>query len=228
MAFPTVESLTEQAFASATTDHNVTMPATVNSGDLLLVVFMQFGGTTITTPSGWTRIAAPGSIGGAVYAKSAAGTEGGTNVNFQTNTNASAAAHLYRMTGWHGTVSGGVEVGTPAESGAGSPDPSSTTPSWGSADTLWIAYGCCLDDDVAFTGYPTGFTNGDYVVSGAGTNAGCEVGTARKEDTSASLDPDSFTLASTEAWISGTIAVRPGSAGGGLAPSSLSLLGVGA
>ena len=36
MAFPTVESITETAFASDATAHDVDMPATVNAGDLLL------------------------------------------------------------------------------------------------------------------------------------------------------------------------------------------------
>src|SRR4030065_2965123 len=57
LAAPAVASVTETAFGSDTTTHNITMPATVNAGDLLIVLFANDGRATVTPPAGWREMA---------------------------------------------------------------------------------------------------------------------------------------------------------------------------
>ena len=107
LAAPVVTSVTETAFGTDTTDHYVNMPATVNAGDLLIVLFTNDRNETVTTPAGWTALASDANgqaVRLSVYYKIAAGTEDGTTVNFVTSSTEQAAAQVYRITNWHGTT----------------------------------------------------------------------------------------------------------------------------
>lgn len=50
-AAPTVSSITESTFNSGALSHAVSMPATVTTGDLLLVIVTNNGDATVTTPN---------------------------------------------------------------------------------------------------------------------------------------------------------------------------------
>ncbi|NIA67782.1 hypothetical protein HBA54_04190 [Pelagibius litoralis] len=223
MAFPSTSNPTTSAFGTDTTTHNVSMPGTVNSGDLLITCFAPYmtSSDSITTPAGWTlldsashTITGINQIFAAWYAKVADGTEGGGTVNFATSVAATAAAQTYRVTDWFGSISG-VEVAASAvTSGGTAPNPPSLSPSWGAEDTLWITGGGAGDDDVAWTGAPTNYSNLTSVISGGGTDNGCSVGTARRELNSSTQDPSSFTLAANEGFVVQTLAVRPAAAAG--------------
>ena len=107
LAVPVVASVTETAFGTDTTDHYVNIPATVNAGDLLIVLFTNDGSATVTIPSGWTELASDtrwSSVWLSVYYKIAAGTEGGTTVDFVTSAAEEAAAQVYRISNCHGTT----------------------------------------------------------------------------------------------------------------------------
>ncbi len=108
MAFPIVESVTATVFdTAAATSHLVAMPAVVNSGELLVAEFVNPGAGTVTTPTGWTQLhttVSGGSVRLGSYYKVAAGTEGGTTVDFVTSGTVKALAHVYRVSGWHGTT----------------------------------------------------------------------------------------------------------------------------
>ncbi|MCK4843505.1 MAG: hypothetical protein KAS83_00835, partial [Dehalococcoidia bacterium] len=97
LAAPVVTSVTETTFGSDTTDHYVSMPATVDAGNLLIVLFTNDGSDTVTTPAGWNELASnsiPNRVRFSVYYKIAAGTEGGTTVNFVTAGSEQAAAQV--------------------------------------------------------------------------------------------------------------------------------------
>ena len=130
LAAPLVDSVTETGFGTGTTDHYVDMPATVNAGDLLIVLFTNNRVATVTIPGGWTELASDTSgshIRASVYYKVAAGTEGGTTVNFVTSAAEEAAAQVYRITDWHGTTP--PEISTAATGTSTRPDPASLDPS---------------------------------------------------------------------------------------------------
>jgi len=214
ITFPDVQSITETQFSSATTAHLVNMPASVSAGDLLMILFANNTAATITNPSGWTQkwnfTPAGNNVTGACFVKVAAGTEGGTTVDVVTSSAKTAAAQVYRIDNWHGSLSD-IEVGTLVESGGlgTTPNPPSLTASWGSKDNLWIAATQYGEDDVLVSAYPANYGTGTDTVSGAGSNAGCSVGSAQRDLTTATEDPGTFTLAAPEEWIANTIVVRP-------------------
>lgn len=203
-------TITEQ-FPSASSSHSVDMPATVNAGDLLLLFFSANDSPSISTPSGWTKIYDHSSFGieGACFAKDADGSEDGTSVSVSIAASKPACAQVMRFSGWHGTISGGVEGTSRDESGGTIPDPPNLTPSWGGAENIWIAVRHSGSDDVTSSSGPANYTNLQDVVSGAGSGNGCSLGTARRTLDASSEDPSSFQLASHDVSVTATVAVRP-------------------
>ena len=214
LAAPVVASVTETAFGSDTTGHNVTMPATVNAGDLLIVLFTNDGDATVTTPSEWTELAsneADGAVRLSVYYKIAAGTEGGTTVNFVTSASEQAAAQVYRITDWHGTTP--PEISTAATETSTAPDPAFLDPAgWGVSNTLWLAVaGQDRGDQSGTLAYPISYINGTSTQSSSAVGC-CRIHSARRVLlTATSEDPGPFTIPVTEQWVAFTIAVRPAS-----------------
>lgn len=213
MAFPTVASSASFVTGSNSTTHNVTMPATVNAGDLLIVIASKglFSNTTITTPAGWSVITtsthSPDAIRVASYYKIAAGTEGGTTVNFATGDSCGLAARIYRITGWHGTT---PPEGAAATTSTGNPP--SLTPSWGAEDTLWIAaLGSGLTTQVPASP-PTSYANLGTANDNIGNNNRAKVSTADRSRNAATEDPGAFVSATANTIIGLTIAIRPSNA----------------
>ena len=211
LAAPVVASVTETAFGTATIDHYVNMPVTVNAGDLLIVLFTNDGSATVTTPAGWSLLASDDNephVRLSVYYKIAAGTEGGTTVNFITSGVEQAAAQVYRITDWHGTTP--PEISTAATGTSTRPNPASLDPAgWDVADTLWLAVaGQDRGDQSGTTAYPASYTDGISTLSSEGT-ASCRTLSARRVLAAASEDPGAFTIPVSEEWVAFTIAVRP-------------------
>ena len=226
MATPTYESETGTAIATRSTTHNINMPAIVNSGDLLVVNIMflirTLGGSLGTTPTGWTLEGSNVTdVGGswryihAVYTNDSDGTEGGTTVDFPTNSAFNCAALVHRISNWGGTLATDVALSASAENQNSNPDPTSLTPSWGSDTTLWLAFYGAADDDATKSADPTSYTDSGDQVAGAGTNDSCECASARRANTTATENPGTFTLSQSEAWSTFTFAVKPATAGGG-------------
>ena len=216
LAAPVVASVTETAFGTDTTDHNVDMPATVNAGDLLIVLFTNDGGATVTTPAGWSLLASDTggpSVRLSVYYKIAAGTEDGTTVNFVTSASEQAAAQVYRITDWQGTTP--PEISTAATATSTAPDPAFLDPAgWGVSNTLWLAVaGQDRGDQSGTLAYPISYTDGISTQSSDPATTGvCRTHSARRVLlTATSEDPGPFTIPVTEQWIAFTIAVRPAS-----------------
>lgn len=232
MAFPTVSDITETSVLNSPQEE-FDLPATVDSGDLLLAVIAsdEFGTFTATPPTGWTEIARSNETGvvGYIIAKVADGTEDGGTVTLTTGTGTDPiAAQCYRIKNWFGAI-GGVEAAASAYAAASTVDPPSLTPTWGAADTLWIAAMVAGDDNATVSAYPSNYTNGVDTVAGDAINFSCSCGTARRELNASSENPGTFTLSELEGVVGYTIAVRPAAGGGGGTPyySGMSLMGVG-
>jgi hypothetical protein len=211
LAAPVVASVTETAFGSDTTNHNVTMPGTVNEGDLLIVLFTNEGSATVTTPDGWTTLAsnaANAAVRLSVCYKTAAGTEAGTVVDFVTSAAEQAAAQVYRITDWHGTTP--PEISTAATGTSTAPNPASLNPAgWDVASTLWIAVaGQDRGDQSGTTAYPASYADGTSTVSSF-TTGSCRIYSASRVLAAASENPGAFTIPVWEEWVAFTIAVRP-------------------
>ena len=214
MAFPQVAAHIGQTFDPAATTHNVTMPSTVNAGDLLIVLLVWSNTNSISNPSGWSNLFQTSFSGrrGGGWLKVAAGTEGSTNVNFSTSSSSKMAARVYRVTGWFGDAAG-VEA-TGAATGSGStPNPASLTPSWGAAETLWLANAHAWTDATSVTSYPSNYSNGAFSIV---NSENAIIASARRELSASSEDPATFTLNDSGNWLASTIAIQPA---GGTAPS---------
>src|SRR3990167_1346531 len=148
MTFATVESAATQNLGANSVNHNVTMDATVNSGDGLVVSIIVNSNTTFTTPLGWTsevqRNDAVPSCRVAVFKRVADGTEGGTSVNFITASSCGGTVHKWRLSNWWGVLDG---IESSSSNGA---DPPSLTPSWGALDTTFFAI--VADDTTSWSG----------------------------------------------------------------------------
>ena len=210
LAAPLVAAVTETAFGTDTTDHNVDMPATVDAGDLLIVLFTNDENTTVNTPTGWSLMTSDTNgphVRLSVYYSIAAGTEGGTTVNFVTTSAEEAAAQVYRIANWHGTTP--PEISTAATGTNTTPDPSSLDPAgWDVADTLWIAVAGQDRGEQGTPTYPASYTDGISTLSSSG-NGRCQIHSARRVLAAALEDPGAFTVPVSEQWIAFTIAVRP-------------------
>ncbi len=219
--FPSVVEVKQTTFNSDTTTHNVDMPDAVDSGDLLLTFFtndMASGGTT-TTPAGWTLIATNtrnNQVRGTVFAKSAAGTEDGTQVDFVTSANERAAAQVYRIPAgqWSGTVgAGGIEASSFVPGAAtNTPNPPSLSPSWGAEPNLWFAY-VAASAHTLTDSYPTGYGNGIHSIPATTGTTSASTSAARKIAASASEDPGTFSMSTSNDGVAFTVAIRPASSG---------------
>jgi hypothetical protein len=217
MAFPTVEEILTQGFSPETTSHSVDMPTTVNSGELLLVIIIAHCTSTTTpgiaTPTNWEDLEYQEypyiGINCGVYQKKASGDEGGTTVDFVTTNGSTVAAIILRVSNWGENTTSDIDVSISNLQFTSNPNPSSVTAGWGSDDNLFIAYACFTDDDATFIAAPTNYTNLTYVVSGGGSNYGCEVGVAFREYASSNDDPGTFTLSQSQSGWAGTIVIRP-------------------
>lgn len=185
--FPKVRA-TALSSNSANVSIDVTLPTGYQVGDLLIIA-VAVSGTNIgmATPSGWTAIATTGALSFA-YWKIADGSEG-TFVdvgNLLVRRYAAVSYAIYDYTG-----------ATPIEGvGTTGLNAPSLDPSWSETiDALWIAIATTQGTDGAFSAAPTGFDNlliRESIDGVAGTSQ-ATIATARKEDTSVTLDPDSFT-----------------------------------
>jgi hypothetical protein len=175
------------------------------------------GATTITDPTDWTekrdRQYSQGDVRQHTWigAIELTGSESGT-FNVATNVGLSAVAQIYRYAaGTHGGVDG-VEVTAHVEAEAANPDPPSLTPSWGAADTAWIAVCTFEDSDFVATAAPSSYTGLETTI--ADTTEDATLSTARRENNIATENPGTFT-ADSEKYQAFTIAIEPSGGGGG-------------
>jgi hypothetical protein len=219
-AFPAVQSVTVSNNGGSTT-HNAAMPATVDAGDLLLNVACAEAANsspTFNTPVDWTAVqdlADADDVRVTLFAKSAAGDEDGASVNFSTNVNADVVSHVFRITGWSGSIATGIEMSA-LVAGFQNPDPPALNPAnWDVEDTLWIAAAERDTSTPSFTSYPASYTGAANTLQGD-----LLLMTAHRQNAVASENPGAFGTdnGQSNAW---TIAVRPASAGSPAAVRSI-------
>lgn len=185
-----------KSYTGPAASHSCTLPATINAGNLI-VICAGSNDNALTPPVGWATKA---TIGAALYygkiiTKVADGTEGGTSVTWSTSSGkyVGFAVHVLQD-------AGDIEVAS-TYGYAANPDPPSLTPSWGSADYLWIAVARQWNVDIA--GGPSGYSNyADNYASGRDNMA-----TAEKSSTASSENPGTFSSGTGYYWAA-TIAVK--------------------
>ncbi len=210
MAFPVVEGTATSEETSDVTAHTVSLPSGIVSGELLVVWFsgVKFTSYTHSFPGDWVEISDDyvDKTGGAVAYLNADGTEGST---FEvTTSSAIQSGHVaFRMSGAGDTP----EIAVLAASSADEfPDPPDLTPSWGSADTLWLASHMASQGKWVAT--PANYDNLILSPTFGASNFG-QVGVARRELAATSENPAAFEIDwSSDFWIAQTVAIEPGGA----------------
>lgn len=211
---PSFSSYTPSAFGTASMIHNVQMPATVAAGDLLVVVFANDSSAT-TTPSGWSKVgngsANSGNSAVYVFAKVAAGTEGGTTVNCATALASLAAAHVYRVVGkWRGALAGVTAAFT---TGVASGTLTGATLAVSPADRYFLLAVGMITAQATALAYPTvsapgvNYTGGQALQSGGA--GGVTLASIRRNGYVASETPSNYTMNPSSDWVTATIAVQP-------------------
>ena len=230
MAFPQIvgSSLSSNA-GTNTIDDSVTLPASIVSGDLIIVFHYSDGGVTRTFPSPWVEIKDTSIFGdeatiGIAYLI-ASGGESSVTVTKSITERFSAIAIRISSSSWHGTTPPEVSTGVAVDKSF-NPDPDALNPSgWGTEDTLWIAV-CGYDTSATASSisvYP--YASNNIIADHAGSAGGG--GIATTESAAELKDPGTFTISPQQEWWAGTIAVRPqtGSTSITVPVASLSLVG---
>lgn len=227
--FPSASIPTVTNFASSVTSMAVTMPDQVISGDLLIAFSHLRNSGTWTEPTDWTELDAQlggGSVGElTVHYKISDGSEGATET-WTAGTGSTATWLVIKVANWDGTSAPEVSKTSGDVSAA---DPPSLTPSWGSADTLWIAAaGHSAATNAAWSAGPSGYS--DFTISGVSAGgASTSLATATLQTTASSEDPGAYTVSGSNRWWAAmTVGVEP--AGGAAVNTrrySFTLTGVG-
>ena len=204
-----VEASAEPQEALNTTTHDITMPIGVSSGDLLIAIAVIDGSTgTVTKPTGWTDIGNVVNTGVVrIYAwyKIAGASE--TDTTFATSASEESASVVIRISGHDAsttppeiqTISGGADTGAH--------DPPSISPSWGSAESLFIAVA-----GVDNSGQPGAVSSGytQLSLTSTGGSGGVGIGACYKITTASAENPGTMSNPSGDQWAAVTIAVKPG------------------
>ncbi len=212
MAFPQVETSATHDGSGNTTTATMNYPASIASGDLLIVLAGCDGiSVSMTPPSGFTEIY-DNARSFAVFAKEADGTETGTTTYTQ-SANEWPSNVVYRISGWDdsGSLSDAIEVAV-GTLDAASPDPPSLTASWGSDDNLWIAAKVAHHGSGFATAYP--YTDNQEFAGLTGGGSGSNVDACTDEIATATANPGTFTL-NGQVGDPYTIVIKPASEGGG-------------
>jgi hypothetical protein len=202
MASPSVVNTSVFGDSAASTTHAVTLPASIVAGNLLMLsLVIDATGNSITTPAGWTTLVTQNSSGvtSSIIYKTATGSEGATVT--VTSTSAKMAAIGYQISGWQGTP----ENSTVATGGTANPNSGSLTPSWGSADDLFLSV-ALIHGLVTTSVYPTNYTNG--LTQGTTSTNAATVASAQRQLTAASDDPSAFTISAGNSWVAYTVAIQ--------------------
>lgn len=195
----------------AVTSHTIDLPATINIGDLILVMTLRNSTAAITPPAGYSSLASATASGsGSAYQlfyKTADGSEGGTTLTFTTSATRTTVLICYvvQVGTWQGTPEQATYNGDTGMSA----DPPSLTPSWGSAANLWIAaYGGRQNASVSSWPLPA---NQITRTSGSSGTGGRSMSVCSDVVSAETLDPSPFILNNAEngSKIAITTAIRP-------------------
>lgn len=228
MAFASVRSSTSN-FNAAVTTHNINLPATIESGDLILIIGASDNVTAITKPTEVTNEFMNSNVSGQfrnlVWGFVADGTEDSTTITADTGVTAEYSSFIsLAIQGWEGTIGTAVEVSTGSAATSTTPDPDSLTPTWGAKDTMWIAVGAGDRGNIVFSVYPTNYTGNNIEIDPGAGSGRQTVAIGTRELNATSDDPGTFTMDASWPNSGITIAIEP-AAGGGSTPKNRALKG---
>ena len=197
----------------AGTSNTVTLPGSIASGNLLLLVYANDGNATASS-AGWTELATDVSgtaVRLTVFGRIADGAEG-ASMTMTTSASERGAWRCSRITGWKGGALTTNEIATGTANGnSDTMDPPSLSPSWGSTKNLWLAMAAKdegLVDDIVAT-WPTDYTSTGQAYDDSVN--GVNLAWGQRDREIGTENPSAFVNVSAKpfAWVAMTIAVRP-------------------
>lgn len=221
-AAATITSITQsQQTSNSVTDQAFTMPATLESGDLVIAMMtLDDGGDddTITwdnvSAGTWTELY---NLDGAAivcagFAIVSDGTEDGATVTPTSTNGEKSVTSVIRILAaeWEGTLATAVDVTTDNTAGSTTtPDPPSVTAGWGADDNLFIANAHMNAGGHTISAWSLPDNNNE---NDEGTTGGVLLLISSDENTGATLDPGTFTTDSSNTRCTSTIVVQPAAA----------------
>jgi hypothetical protein len=222
-SFPVVEGTITSQTTVASTSHTVSLPASIQTGELLIVLVGGYADTTgsavdISWPVGWNEFfeedatVDPNHLAVAGAWREADGSEG-ASISVTTNRAVLAAHNSYRISGAADPAAQPPEAASIdfTDSGGTTIDPPSLSPTGGAKDYLWLAVASWrrTGRNLTSTPQPTNYTD-TLNEQSTGGSAGMRLASSRRQLNAASEDPGVFTLDSnSERRIGATIAVHP-------------------
>ena len=227
MTFPAFRAAPTGSQQNNTTSHSGTLPATIESGDLIITA-TAFDGEDFTSfdTSGYTNkgsVAAAGLCELEVWVKIADGTEDGGTIGLTTGASQDSAilTAVIEVGTWSGDLAD-LEFTTANNTLNSNPNPPSLTPSYSSEDVLWLAI-MGGDGPRTVTSFPTDYdslsapTPHDSEINGGGGGCGVAWG-VRELNTAGAEDPGVFVMSTDDQWACVTLSIRPAAAGGATNP----------
>lgn len=201
---------------AATTSHTAALPASIASGDLLLLTFV--GRPTLTgvvsTPSGWTLLNSTDqgtNIRVTRFYRVADGLEGSSVTITTASSTASVSSIAYRIPAGTWDTGQIPEIAV-ANNVNAAPDCPSLSPSWGATNTYFIAdYGARSDADPGAS-YP--YANGQTFIAGlvggnGGSGSRADAACCWTTSAAGTVNPAAYSLASgSRGWVSSTIGIK--------------------
>ena len=216
MTFPAIVSIdSDEGSSTNTTSFSVNYPSTSDGDRILIFGQCDGSGDSLGLPSGqWSDnevfTGTAGAMGVLLSYYDCDGTESGTFTVTVTSGETVDIILLLLDAGTFHSAAPEYTFGTP--SGTTSPDVGTLTPSWGSGDTLWIAFSAKDAGDGSVTTWPlpdnqtTASQNSDLAI-------------CTDELAQASLDPSTWVWSESSAKVAAIIAVRGIAAAGALTAS---------
>lgn len=206
MTFPAIQtSSSGTASSTSSLSGTVTLPTGIQIGDYLVIAAQLFSVTaSVCSATGWT--AAHNSNDVSVLWRIADGTEGATvTINWTAGANRQNF-FAYRITGADNSQAPAV-VSNALATNTSIPAPS-LTPSWGSADTLWMTFAAQSGANTV-SAYPlTG--NQVQVINSGNTN--CRMDGCTQNITTATESPSNWTLSASSSTVAFTVGIKPAAA----------------
>lgn len=213
MAFPDVADTNSSTAGdnSDVTEHPVSLPANIESGNLLLVFFSVDGSPEVTFPANWNKIIDMDANGGAAHLviawKKATGSEG-SSITVTTDVGERSAHISWRVINHEDPDTQAPEASTGATGSGATPDPDSLLPTGGAKDYLWAAVIGTDDGATDVNSYPTNYDD-DQLYCNYASPKSCMVGVCSRSYNASADDPSVFGLDSSEEWAACTIAIYP-------------------
>ena len=213
MASPTIVQSTSSSDDDEGTSHVVNLPASLTTGNLLVLLYAARASGAITWPGGYTKfgsdLADDDDPNLSTAYRKIDGTEGATIT--VTGPAAKSIHIVYEIAGMKDPASQAPERSTGATGLNTAPDPDSVSGTGGSKDYLFLAMHSERNLNTT-TAAPTNYGN---LINKKSTSGNAITGaTADRALTAASDDPGVFAAGDDTSWSACTVVVHPPDAGG--------------